>query len=138
MSAALITLRRVAMKRAAFVVVIGPRRSASGVEVACNHNADGFHPAGYIEHRMQTAFSHNIIVVHALPLAIRWQLADGFLDTKKIEPLVIFVIRTGNRCKIIMTPAGKSVRRPQLAVAPATVIGGAAARTRCTATRRPC
>ncbi len=73
-------------------------RLVAGGEVTCNDNADGFYPAGYIEHSAKAALLEDIIGV--LAPRTRPTFPDGLFHAEKFEALVVFVVPARNRGEI--------------------------------------
>lgn len=73
------------------------RRLRSGVEVAGDHDADGFDPAGHFTHRVEAAFGHRFIGFRTRAAGRRAVVAVvSVVEAEELKPLVILRKRTAD------------------------------------------
>ena len=116
------TIARVSPARA----VAGPRRPRTGVEIAGDHDPDRLDPTGHVEHVAQAALGEDLVVLRARTLEPGRPVMAGILEPEKLEPLIVLIATSGDRCELVATPAGEAGGAAPLFPAPAASAAGTA------------
>ena len=69
---------------------IAPSTTVAAGQIAGDHDADGFHPTRYIEHRTEPALGQHIVILDR-PLT-RCDVAGRFFHAQELESLIVLVI----------------------------------------------
>jgi hypothetical protein len=94
-------------------------RTAPGIEIPRDHDADRLDPAGHVEHGVEAAFGEDLLVL-GVSRAARRVLA-GLLDPQEFETLVVLVAAARHRREVIATAtrvrSRSRITRPPLSAA---------------------
>jgi len=96
-------------------VVVAARRPASGVEVACDHDADRLDPAGNVEDRPEAALGEDVVLIVGILPRSPPRGGVAVLDAEVLEPLVILVAASGDRSKVVASRTMQAARTRPLA-----------------------